>query len=274
MTITRQPVAFTCGQDWLLGVITRPEKPRGRGVLILVGGPQYRVGSHRQFALLANDLAAEGFAVMRFDYRGMGDSTGAPRTFEHVGEDLRAALDQFMRVVPQLSDVAVWALCDAASATLFYAHQDPRVSGVALLNPWVRSAQGEARTYLRHYYLRHAFRTAPWVKLFRGEFDLGASARSFMRNLATAGSGSKGTLGEHMADGLARFAGRVLLVTAGDDLTAKEFLDAASASPRWRKLLQSSRVTRHMLPEATHTFARRGWRDQVSGWTTGWLRSW
>ena len=82
MTITRQPVAFACGQDWLLGVVTRPEKPRSRGVLVAVGGPQYRAGSHRQFVLLANDLAAQGYAVMRFDYRGMGDSTGEPRTFE------------------------------------------------------------------------------------------------------------------------------------------------------------------------------------------------
>ena len=49
MTIARHPVAFACGQDWLLGVVTRPEKPHSRGVVIVVGGPQYRAGSHRQF---------------------------------------------------------------------------------------------------------------------------------------------------------------------------------------------------------------------------------
>jgi exosortase A-associated hydrolase 1 len=274
MTITRQPVAFACRQDWLLGLITRPGKPRSRGVLIAVGGPQYRAGSHRQFVLLANDLALQGHAVMRFDYRGMGDSTGAPRSFENVGEDLRAAVDHFLSEAPEVTEVVIWGLCDAASATLFYAHQDPRVAGVVLLNPWVRSAQGEARTYLKHYYLRHAFSAAPWTRLFRGELDLGASARSFLRNLGTASTGSKGTLPERMAEGLARFTGRVLLITAGDDLTAKEFLDAASASPRWRKLLRSSRVTRHLLPEATHTFPRRDWRDRVSGWTSDWLLSW
>jgi exosortase A-associated hydrolase 1 len=274
MTIVRQPVEFACGQEWLLGVITRPEKPRSRGVLILVGGPQYRAGSHRQFVLLANDLAEQGHAVMRFDYRGMGDSTGEPRTFEDVGEDLRAAVDHFLSEVPEVTEVVIWGLCDAASATLFYAHQDPRVAGVVLLNPWVRSAQGEARTYLKHYYLRHAFSTAPWARLLRGELDLGASARSFLRNLGTASSGNKGTLPERMADGLARFKGHALLITAGEDLTAKEFMDAAARSPRWRELLQARRIAQHVLPDANHTFPRREWRDQVSRWTSGWLLSW
>jgi len=274
MTITRQPVAFACGQDWLLGIIARPEKPRRRGVLIVVGGPQYRVGSHRQFVLLANDLAARGYAVMRFDYRGMGDSTGAPRTFENVGEDLRTAVAHFVSEVPEIAEVVIWGLCDAASATLFYAHQDPRVTGIVLLNPWVRTAQGEARTYLKHYYLRHAFSAAPWAKLLRGEFDLAASAMSFVRSLKSASTGSTGALPERMADALARFKGRSLLITAGNDLTAKEFLDTAAASPRWRSLLSAPRVTQHVLPEATHTFPRRDWRDQVSRWTSGWLVSW
>lgn len=274
MTFTRQPVAFACGQDWLLGVLTRPEKPRSRGVLIVVGGPQYRVGSHRQFVLLANDLAAQGYAVMRFDYRGMGDSTGEPRSFENIEEDLRSAVDHFLSRVPEVNEVVIWGLCDAASAALFYSHQDPRIRGIVLLNPWVRTAHGEARAHLKHYYLRHAFTAAPWTKLLRGELDLGASALSLVRNLKTASTGSKGSLPERMAEGLARFKGRTLLITAGNDLTAKEFLDTAGDSPRWLKLLHSPRVTQHALGEATHTFARRDWRDQVSRWTSGWLHSW
>jgi exosortase A-associated hydrolase 1 len=274
MTITRQPVAFLCGEDWLLGVITRPEKPRRRGVVIVVGGPQYRAGSHRQFLLLANDLAAQGYAVMRFDYRGMGDSTGEVRTFENVGEDVRAAIGRFLAEVPEVGEVALWGLCDAASAALFYAHRDARVTGIALLNPWVRSAQGEARAYLKHYYLRHAFSVAPWSRLLAGDLDLGASLRSLVNNLTRASSSDQRDLSERMADALDRFKGRALLITAGDDLTAKEFLDAACASPCWRKLLRMPRVTQHMLPGATHTFSRREWRDQVSRWTSGWLGSW
>ena len=274
MTLTRQPVSFACGQDWLLGLITRPEKPRGRGVLIAVGGPQYRAGSHRQFVLLANDLAAQGYAVMRFDYRGMGDSTGEPRTFESVGEDLRSAIDHFLATVPEVSEVVIWGLCDAASAALFYGHGDARVTGMVLLNPWVRTAQGEARAYLKHYYLRQAFSTAPWAKLLRGQFDLAGSAASFVRNLRKAGAGGAQALPERMAEGLARFKGQVLLILSGNDLTAAEFSGVTASSKRWRRLLRAPRVVQHRLAGASHTFSRREWRDQVSSWTSAWVRSW
>jgi hypothetical protein len=82
------------------------------------------------------------------------------------------------------------------------------------------------------------------------------------------------SLPERMADGLARFDGRVLLILSGNDLTAKEFIDVSEASKQWRRLLASSRVTRHVLTGATHTFARREWRDQVAAWTAAWVRSW
>lgn len=87
---------FRVDGDELVGILhAGPEQAR-RGVLIIVGGPQYRVGSHRQFLLLARRLAADGIPVFRFDYRGMGDAGGAARTFEEVSADLRTAIDVFM----------------------------------------------------------------------------------------------------------------------------------------------------------------------------------
>ena len=75
----------------------------------------------------------------------MGDSTGEPKTFENVEEDLRAAVDHFLSQVPEVTEVAIWGLCDAASAALFYARLDARVSGIVLLNPWVHDEQSGAR---------------------------------------------------------------------------------------------------------------------------------
>ncbi|MDB5838838.1 MAG: hydrolase 1, exosortase system-associated, partial [Herminiimonas sp.] len=179
MKYEERTICFACEDCWLYGVLSMPERPVSRGVLIAVGGPQYRVGSHRQFTLLARYLASHGVPVMRFDYRGMGDSEGEARDFEDVDQDLRAAVDQFMREVPALEELALWGLCDAASAVLFYAHRDPRVTGLALLNPWVRTDSGIAKTYLKHYYLRHLFGRDLWKKILRGEFDYGAAVRSF-----------------------------------------------------------------------------------------------
>jgi hypothetical protein len=81
-------------------------------------------------------------------------------------------------------------------------------------------------------------------------------------------------LPERMADGLSRFNGRVLVILSGNDLTAGEFIDVSGASKPWRRVLASSRVTRHTLADATHTFSRRDWRDQAAAWTEAWVRSW
>jgi exosortase A-associated hydrolase 1 len=265
-------------------------------VLLVVGGPQYRVGSHRHFALLANYLAEQGIPVMRFDYRGMGDSSGDSRNFEQVTHDLRAAADAFFGTVKEVHDIVIWGLCDAASAALFYAHTDLRVSGVVLANPWVRTTEGEAKAFLRHYYLQRLVSPALWRKLLRGEFDVTRSVKSLASNFraalvagptaqpATTKDGATNQLAhqrpvttllpERMANALARFNGHVLLILSGNDLTAQEFQDVASASKEWRRLLALPRVTQHVLDGATHAFSRREWRDQVATWTADWVRSW
>lgn len=280
-----QALVFDCEGESLVGILSGAEFPAGRGVLIVVGGPQYRVGSHRQFTLLARHLAERGVPALRFDYRGMGDSDGEVRTFEHAGADIRCAIDRFFADVPGLKDVVIWGLCDAASAALFYAHQDARVSGLILLNPWVRTEQGIARAHLRHYYFLRLFQASLWRKLARGEFKVLEAAGALARSIRDAAgrrrrpgadmgsSAGDAPLPERMEDGLRKFRGRALFILSGNDLTAQEFRDVVARSPGWRQLLQGERVSRHDLPEANHTFAQRGWRDEVARLTDSWIRS-
>ena len=62
MNYTEQTTAFACAGETLLGILAEPQTPAHTGVVVVVGGPQYRVGSHRQFVLLSRALAAAGFA--------------------------------------------------------------------------------------------------------------------------------------------------------------------------------------------------------------------
>lgn len=270
---------FSCRDDALYGIASVPEQPAIRGVLVVVGGPQYRVGSHRQFTLLARSLAAQGFAVLRFDYRGMGDSDGAMRDFEQVDDDLRAAVDQFFAAVPTLQDVVIWGLCDGASAAMIYAEQDRRVSGLVLLNPWARSEQGLARSTLKHYYVARLFDPVMWKKIVLLRFDYGAALRSLaaLVGAARAGSGAAdptASFQARMQTGMSRFKGQVLLVISAADLTAREFLDMAAGSSAWGSMLAAPRVSRKTMAQADHTFSRRAWRDEVAVATGDWLRSW
>jgi exosortase A-associated hydrolase 1 len=283
--------SFQCQGSWLYGILHVPEQAGAKGVLIVVGGPQYRVGSHRQFTLLARHLAADGIPVMRFDCRGMGDSEGDPRTFEDMEEDVRCAIDTFLKEVPTLNELVIWGLCDAASAALFYAHRDQRVTGLVLLNPWVRTEQGAAKVYLKRYYAARLFQPELWNKIRRGNFSYGKAIRSLSQivgsvlkekkeRIMAAGkadndeSSSTAPLPERMLAGLRRFNGKILLILSGNDLTGQEFSDLVKGSAEWQRLLAFPGVLRQDLPEANHTFSRREWKDQVVIWTSRWVRSW
>jgi len=294
MNFEERALGFSCQDTWIYGIVSLPEPPPEhmpkRGVLIVVGGPQYRVGSHRQFTLIARYLASHGIPVMRFDYRGMGDSDGDAKTFEDIDVDLRCAIDQFTQAVPGMEEVVIWGLCDAASAALFYAYQDQRVTGLVLINPWVRTPEGNAKAYLKHYYLRRLFDPGLWQKIFRGRFNYAETLRSFASLIGTVFAGRKksaastsgeitagrstGPLPDRMHDGLSRFKGRVLLILCGRDLTAMEFSDMVLGSDKWQKSLATREVTRRNLPDANHTFSQRDWREQVAAWTADWVRGW
>jgi exosortase A-associated hydrolase 1 len=275
------PLQFSCGKANLIGILHQPRQPAETGVLVITGGPQYRAGSHRQFVLLARHLAEAGVAVMRFDYRGMGDSGGEPPGFDAVDEDIRAALDCFQEQCPGVRRIALWGLCDAASAAMMYAMNDKRICGLAVLNPWARTEVGEARALLRHYYIRRVFSVDFWRKLVSGGFRPGAALKSLLANLSRAVDGSdngrpqrdNGSYIDRMREGLAGFDGPVLLVISGDDLTAAEFLDMVTASTAWKRLLKRRNVTRRDLPAADHTFSTAAWRAQVEKWTADWVTS-
>jgi len=283
MQVEERALSFPCAGAWLYGVLSLPAQAAARGILIVVGGPQVRTGSHRQFTLLARSLAQAGFPVMRFDYRGMGDSEGDRRDFEQVRDDLRAALDCFFMQVPGMRDVALWGLCDGASAAAMYAPGDARIAGVALLNPWVRTEQGAAKATLKHYYRARLLDPGLWKKIASGRFDAGQAARSFASSLRSAfGAGQPAApdsapepdLPGRMHAALQAFRGKMLVMLSGADLTAQEFAGLASGSRDWQRLLDGPAVTRHTLEGADHTCSRREWHEQVAGWTADWLRSW
>ena len=282
-TVRETAIGFPCGDEQLIGVLSLPTRPESdAGVLVIVGGPQYRVGSHRQFVQLARAIAAAGFPVMRFDYRGMGDSLGPQRNFENITEDIASAIDAFAEHLPGLRRIVLWGLCDGASAALLYLHDaqkpDPRIAGLCLLNPWVRSDASLARTHVRHYYLRRLRQRDFWVKLLRGAVALQA-LRDLAANLRAAFGGAAGSAGtrqplpyqQRMASAWASFAGPVLLLLSEHDYTAREFIDVSRSDPLWRRALGRRPATTVLLAGADHTCSQPSARSTVERTTIKWL---
>ncbi|NOX35785.1 MAG: hydrolase 1, exosortase A system-associated [Deltaproteobacteria bacterium] len=278
-------VTFQCGADELIGIVHQPvgESAKTTGVLIVVGGPQYRVGSHRQFVQLARDSAARGIPVMRFDYRGMGDSEGEQISFEQTGPDIKAAIDTFTDYCPGVTRIVLWGLCDAASACLmYYALSDDRVKGMILLNPWVRTDAGIAKAHLKHYYTARFFEKGFWLKLLKLEFDYMDSWRSFIAQAKKSFSFNKESIPQaeskklpfqkKMESGLLGFTGKILFIISGNDLTASEFKDVVSSSKNWKKKIKDQNITWCDIKEADHTFSKKEWKEQVAELTIKWVR--
>ncbi len=284
MRFAERAVVFDCMGEQLIGIVAEPEVASRAGLVIIVGGPQYRTGSHRQFVLLARKLAAEGVPVMRFDYRGMGDASGPAQVFDQVAPDVEAAIGAFAAACPALERVLLMGLCDAASACLTYFHgsRDARVAGMVLLNPWVRSDEGLGRVQIRHYYTARLTDSAFWKKLARGGVDVHAAMRGIGRSVrnalgprlrtSPADAGAVVAFQDRMAEGLRAFAGPVLLIMSGRDLTAREFEDHAQRDARWAGLLTRPNLTRLDFPLADHTFSSAQWRAQVESATLDWVR--
>lgn len=285
------PLHLPCGTDSLSACLHLSAPNASRGVVIVVaGGPQYRAGAHRQFVSLARKLAHAGHPVLRFDLRGMGDSSGSYLGFEHSAPDIRAAIDGLLAREPGLGEVVLVGECESASGILFYGWQDPRVTGVVLVNPWVRTVEGQAQVILKDYYLDRIRSPAFWRKLRSGEFRIGESffslvevVRAYVRGKRMFAKSSLGQVKDDLAGmplpvktatGLSRFRGQVLLLMSGHDYIAREFDEVTAASRAWDGLLKSERVVRKEVDGADHTFSRRVWKDSASDAVVSWVKNW
>lgn len=280
---TERTITFVCEGETLVGVLSFPPEPAPAArpaVLVVVGGPQYRVGSHRQFVQLARALAQAGHVTMRFDVRGMGDATGTLHAFEAIDDDIDAALAAFRAALPAGTPIALWGLCDGASAALMYVerHPEARLAGVAIANPWVRSSQSLARTQVKHYYGQRLLQREFWAKLLRGGVGISAlggllsnlrAARS--ANTAHSARAGAGTFQQRMARGLVALEAPALLLLSEHDYTAREFEEFTAGDPDWQAALARVPPLRVQVPGADHTFSQPDARREVERATASWL---
>lgn len=278
MSFEEHCLRFDCAGESLVGILSQPERPLAVGLVIVVGGPQYRAGSHRQFALLARRLASAGHAVLRFDYRGMGDSGGGARDFEGIEPDISAAMQALLKARPEIRRVALWGLCDAASAALMYAkaQSDLPVAGLVLANPWVRSTATLAATHVKHYYGKRLLQKDFWRKLLLG--GVGAAAiTGVVRNLLLAtgrgGAPSTGSFQARMAASFARPRVPMLILLSTDDLTAKEFSDMFPPQQLQSEASAAGKIDHRLIAGADHTFSTAAHYKDVLEMTTTYLRS-
>jgi len=135
-----QPVVFTGMKGALYGIFTppAPDAPPARVCVVFPGRP--RSGLRRRMVLAARILAGEGFAALRFDLRGRGESAGEvarPSRIEPLGEDVVAAIHYMREAHGQTRFLLAGYCYDALTALDSFKYEADAVAGVFVATPTV-----------------------------------------------------------------------------------------------------------------------------------------
>jgi alpha/beta superfamily hydrolase len=136
-------VSFVSGEDELFGVLHLPGDGRAPGIIMCHGFTGHKAETHRLFVEAAREFARHGLAVLRFDFRGSGDSGGEFRemTVSREIEDAQAALE-YLSSRPEADPgrLGVLGLSLGGCVAACLAGRDGRIRSLAL---WAAVAHPE-----------------------------------------------------------------------------------------------------------------------------------
>lgn len=276
----REAVLFSnaAGQR-LVGVWHQPAGAPCRVIVMLHGWSGYRTGPHQMLARAAETLAAQGHALLRFDFAGRGDSEGDAQstTLATMAEDTRAALRWCAE--RGHSEVVLLGLCSGCEVA-FAVAGEPGVRALALWSaPVFAAGQGDEVSRARKRaenlktYARKALQPATWRKILTGRVDVAGVQR--------AASGGGGETARNVEDGavgnlprgwragaisqFGRFRGPRLLVYGTADPTMQSALG-------WQRKHGQCPTTEHFVEGANHSFYGLAWEWEIIEVTGRWMR--
>jgi pimeloyl-ACP methyl ester carboxylesterase len=171
----------------LFGVLCRPECPASdMAVIICNTGQNPHYGVARFGVQFARDLARSGYASLRMDFAGLGDSLGVPGK-ENVetaefDTDRTADMIEAVDLLTQLGyrRIAAQGICSGAYHALQGALAEPRIGALLLVNlPVLQWQTGDDKEFVARkttppsHYLQKVVSLEAWRRQLR-EFDAGA----------------------------------------------------------------------------------------------------
>lgn len=244
----RRLLSFACEGAGLAGSLD--EAAGTTGLLMVTGGSQTRVGSHRMYERLANALAENAIPCFRYDRRGVGDSAGEDQGFRGSGPDMVAAAAAF-RAGAGVDRVVGFGLCDGASALALFG-RTAGLDALILVNPWLVEAEADAPppAAIRAHYRQRLLSVEGWKKIASGRIDY----RKLLKGVGKASLSQEASpLARDVAAGMRASGLRSWLILAEGDATA-----AAATNELKARAFAGLIEGREIVKTDSHTFARPG----------------
>ena len=140
---TVEPLYVKSGQEVIAADFYRPQTEHKPGVIIMAHG----LACLRQFKLVqfAKRFAQAGYAVVLFDYRYWGGSTGRPRELVSLKSQLEDWRTMLMHVGQRKSidsrKIVLWGISLSAGYVLDIASENKNIQAVIAQNPFVDGAE-------------------------------------------------------------------------------------------------------------------------------------
>jgi alpha-beta hydrolase superfamily lysophospholipase len=127
------PVVF--GSQSLVGILCEPAQAGEMAVVFVNAGSTHRCGPNRLYTTLARRLAARGYASLRFDISGIGDSppaTDLGKFRDYAAKQVQEAMDYVAQ--KGYSQLVMLGLCSGADIAFDGGTADERAAGLILVN--------------------------------------------------------------------------------------------------------------------------------------------
>lgn len=141
--MTEVPLLFLNESHNLFGVLHKPEgKPVKRGFVFCHPFAEEKLWTHRVYVSFARELAQEGYAVLRFDCMGHGDSDGRfeKSSVETNISDIRCAIGTLKKEVGTVEDIGLLGLRFGATLASLVAEDEPGIKWLVLWEPVINGS--------------------------------------------------------------------------------------------------------------------------------------
>jgi len=242
---------FLSAGERVVATLHLPAAAPAPGVVVCHGFTGHRIEAHFLFVKAARALCAAGLAVLRFDFRGSGESAGSFRDMTISGEiaDALAALE-FMRAEPAVDPERI-ALLGLSLGGLVAACAAARDGGVSALVLW--SAVADLRGALAGRFAAARAELAERGYIEHGPHEIGAQFVAELEHIAPLAE-------------VGAWEGPALVVHGADDQAVP-----VEHADMYMQALPGKDRTRHIVAGADHTFSSVAWEREAIGVTRDWL---
>ena len=196
--LTEEPVSFLSNRQDLHGILVMPAATLRGALLCSHGWSGNRCGPAGLLTEMSRNLARAGFAVLRFDFAGRGESCGEglQSTLLSMADDLTAA-SEILRKRTGLKQVLYLGLCSGGNVVVGALKRLPEAKALILLSVYPFS---DGDTFSRdlnrffHFlrvYWQKALHPQTWRRLAKGDIRLGQVLRVIFSPLLKRGNNRK-----------------------------------------------------------------------------------